>query len=105
MFCPGDHKWNSKRGFAQMFELSTRNILRYHANTPMPVIGGVSPKELDILHSVETATLREFVSVCVELCVCARVCCFLCVSVIVGLYLRRSLACCIALRQQLCAYS
>lgn len=76
MFCPGDHKWNSKRGFAQMFELSTRHILRYHANTPMPVIGGVSPKELDILHSVETATLREFVSVRVRLSFCARVCYF-----------------------------
>ena len=60
MFCPGDHNWHTARGLSQMFHLSTTKLKSYHANTPIPVIGGVSTKELDVLYSVETPTLKHF---------------------------------------------
>mmetsp|Transcript_40168 Transcript_40168/g.94045 ORF Transcript_40168/g.94045 Transcript_40168/m.94045 type:complete len:440 (-) Transcript_40168:590-1909(-) len=60
MFCPGEHRWNSARGVSQMFELSTRHLSRYHANTPVPVIGGLSQREIDVLESVESPVLGTF---------------------------------------------
>jgi hypothetical protein len=54
-------RWNKARGWSNVFALSERKRKTYHQNTPIPVIGGISSLELDVLHSVESPSLAKVV--------------------------------------------